>query len=101
MLRSRIKTSLVLSLVASISLSTAVPAFTSTGGAIERISGMDRYETAIEISKKKSKTDSVVIASGENYSDALSGGNLAAILDGTVLLTKKSEIGKNIIEEIN
>ena len=73
---------------------------------IERISGQNRYQTAIEISKYKTKIsknktrDTVIIASGENFADALSGGGLAAILDTTILLTKKNKIENDVLNEI-
>ena len=72
---------------------------------IERISGIDRYQTAVEVSGQKIKTgdkrDSVVIASGENFADALSGGGLASILDTSILLTKKNDVPEEVIKEIN
>lgn len=48
-----------------------------------RLAGSDRYETAyavaeqMKLNKGKEKFDNIVVASGENYPDALSGNYLA------------------------
>lgn len=57
----------------------------------KRFSGDNRYFTAIKLSKEAySKSDVAVIASGENFADALSGGALAAIYDAPLLLVDES-----------
>ena len=75
----------------------------------ERVYGNDRYDTAIAVANKyKAETgekfQNVVVAYGENYPDALSGGYLAATMDAPVLLVRSSVenkiadyISKNII----
>lgn len=59
----------------------------------QRFSGADRYETAVEISKRSytSATDAVV-ASGEGYADALAASYLAGQKAAPVLLVKKGEV---------
>ena len=66
-----------------------------------RIAGTDRYETAARIAASalggspqtpKGKVDNVVIASGENYADALSAGYLAATQKASLILTQKGEL---------
>lgn len=43
-----------------------------------RIQGKDRYETSVQVSKKSfTSSQYAVIASGENFPDALSGGGLS------------------------
>ena len=68
---------------------------------ISRISGFDRYETAINISKEAfSKSKYAVIASGEGFSDALVGGSLSAQVDAPMLLVSKDNIKKEVQEEL-
>jgi putative cell wall-binding protein len=67
----------------------------------ERISGKDRYETAVAISKKGwSKADTVVIARGDDYADALTGVPYAYQLDAPILLTNKTVISDSVKAEI-
>ncbi|MCL2486178.1 MAG: cell wall-binding repeat-containing protein [Oscillospiraceae bacterium] len=57
----------------------------------KRISGADRYDTAIEVSRTGwTKADNVVLASGLSFPDALTGGPLACMLDAPILLTQGS-----------
>lgn len=62
-----------------------------------RIYGLDRYETAnlsadaLNIAKGVEKFDNVIVASGNNYPDALSGGYLAKVKNAPVLLVKGSK----------
>ncbi|MFP3441662.1 cell wall-binding repeat-containing protein, partial [Pantoea sp. SIMBA_133] len=54
---------------------------------VERISGKDRYKTAIEVSKAGwEKSDTVVLARGDEYPDALAGAPLAYKYDAPILL---------------
>jgi YVTN family beta-propeller protein len=71
-------------------------------GAIQRISGPDRYEVAVSISKRAfpGTSDSVFIASGQNYPDALSAGPVAAQLNGPLLLTVPTALPASVIDEI-
>lgn len=57
---------------------------------VSRISGSNRYETAINVSKNNFiKADYVIIASGENYPDAIMGGALSTQTQSPILLVKK------------
>lgn len=68
----------------------------------ERISGEDRYKTSINVSKNNFKnTDYVIIASGENYPDALMGGALSTQTESPILLVGKNYIPDGLIEEIS
>ena len=59
----------------------------------DRINGPDRYETAVEISKAGwDSADTVVIARGDDYADALTGVPLANYLDAPMLLTRSNEL---------
>lgn len=54
---------------------------------VDRIAGADRYATAVALSAKSvTKADTVVLASGENFPDALSGAPRAALASAPVLL---------------
>ena len=66
-----------------------------------RISGDNRYLTAVNISKKlTSKASTVVLANGLNYADALAGVSLASKLGAPILLTAKDSIDANTLAEI-
>ncbi|MBN9655014.1 cell wall-binding repeat-containing protein [Halobacillus sp. GSS1] len=66
-----------------------------------RISGEDRYATAIEISKKGwEQADTVVIARGDEFADALAGAPLAYKEDAPILLTKSNKLDTRVREEI-
>lgn len=68
---------------------------------ITRISGDDRYQTAIQVGKSEFKTaDYAIIASGENFADALVGGTLAVQTKSPLYLTGKNSLPENLLEEI-
>ncbi|MDO5718943.1 MAG: cell wall-binding repeat-containing protein [Tissierellia bacterium] len=67
----------------------------------ERISGENRYETSVEVSQEAfDKSDDVIVASGENFPDALAGGQLALAMKAPILLTKANELPYVVKEEI-
>ena len=69
---------------------------------IGRVSGYDRYETALNVSRNNFEhCDYVVIASGEIYADALSGGSLTTQTRSPILLTKKDYISESVLDEIS
>ena len=66
-----------------------------------RISGIDRYETAIAISQTGwESADTVVIATAGNFPDALAGGPLAYLEDAPILLTRSHKLHSETREEI-
>lgn len=66
---------------------------------VYRKMGENRYFTAIELSKSAfTKSDVVVLASGENFADALSGGGLASAYNAPILLTNNS---RHTVESVN
>lgn len=72
-----------------------------TGGSVTRLAGQDRYATAVEVSKAHFPTAPVAyLATGENYPDALSGGAVAAIEGGPVLLVRTNEIPQVTLDEL-
>lgn len=66
-----------------------------------RIAGKDRYETAIKIAKLLDTNKNVIIATGNDYPDALSIASIAAKLGIPILLTQKGELPQIVKEYIN
>ncbi|WP_010676961.1 WG repeat-containing protein [Bacillus timonensis] len=68
---------------------------------VKRLSGTNRYQTAIEISKEGfPKANTVVIARGDDFPDALAGTPLAYQLDAPILLTRTHSLGIDVQDEI-
>jgi len=69
---------------------------------VERLAGADRYETAVEISKATFPTGAPVVylATGWSFEDAVSGGPIAAVDGGPLLLTKPDRLTPVTREEI-
>ncbi|WP_226536069.1 cell wall-binding repeat-containing protein [Fictibacillus halophilus] len=72
---------------------------------IKRIGGKDRYEVSTGVSKeldaRAAYSGTVIIARGDLYTDALSGGPLAAFEGAPVLLTKTSSLPASTIAELD
>ncbi|MGB8000065.1 MAG: cell wall-binding repeat-containing protein, partial [Anaerobacillus sp.] len=68
---------------------------------VDRTAGETRYETAIEISKKGwESADTIVLARGDMFPDALAGAPLAYKYDAPILLTEKHKIDSSVKKEI-
>ena len=70
-----------------------------------RIAGAGRYDTAALISKatyssQLKGTGAIVLASGENFPDALGASALAGALDAPILLTSSSSLSAQVSSEI-
>ncbi len=70
--------------------------------AYETIAGPDRYRTAIAASKKAfpNGASTVIVATGQNWPDALGGAALAGVKDGPVLLSLTEFLPSNVAAEI-
>lgn len=69
---------------------------------VTRYSDGNRYSTAIKLSKKVyNKSDIAVVASGENFADALSGGALAAIHEAPLLLVNEGSTADDVKAELD
>lgn len=69
----------------------------------QRIAGASRYHTAVEISQygwKDNSADTIIIARGDSFPDALAGTPLAYALNAPILLTD-SKLAANTINEID
>ncbi|UOQ45457.1 bacterial Ig-like domain-containing protein [Halobacillus salinarum] len=67
-----------------------------------RLAGKDRYETAIEVSKQGfKKADTVVIARGDEFADALAGAPLAYKENAPILLSHTDYLNQKVRKEIS
>lgn len=62
---------------------------------INRIGGTDRYETSILLAKYSGAKEVVVVASGEDFADALVAAPFSAQQKGAILLTNKDKLSDN------
>lgn len=69
----------------------------------ERIAGVDRYKTSIEISKFgwQGTSDTVIIATGEDFPDALSAAPLASKYKAPILLTYGNTLKPEFLTELS
>jgi putative cell wall-binding protein len=89
----------ILCLVVCFTLSFTIKTYASLK--IDRLAGDDRYKTAVEISKAGWKSaDNIVLATGENFPDALCAAPLAKQLNAPILLTGKASFDSNTESEI-
>ena len=73
----------------------------TTGKYVERISGINRFETATAISKSEWKSaDTVLLAKGYDFPDALAGVPLANKLNAPILLTDQNTLSKETAAEL-
>ncbi len=69
--------------------------------AFTTISGIDRYETTVKTSQAAfDSATTVVIATGENWPDALGGAALAGAKGGPILLTRAASLPPVVLAEI-
>ena len=68
---------------------------------MNRISGVDRYQTALEISSEGwESAETVVIARGNDFADALAGVPLAHAFEAPILLTLTDDLTDEVLAEI-
>ncbi len=65
------------------------------GLSVSRIAGSDRYETAVKIAEKMTSSK-LIIATGENFPDALAGGAFAIKQDAIILLVRKDQVPQSV-----
>ncbi|AHF06290.1 cell wall-binding repeat-containing protein [Desulfitobacterium metallireducens] len=98
-IRNRLIATITISTIILVSLSVnIVQASTSA----QRIAGVDRYDTSIKISQegwKNGTSQNVVLATGEDFPDALSAAPLAKKLAAPILLTQKDTISNELMTE--
>ncbi len=83
----------------SASVEADLKAYAST---VTRLSGSNRYATAAAVSKDTFApgVDTIFVATGTNFPDALAGGPIAGILGGPILLTDPNSIPSDTRNEI-
>ena len=70
-------------------------------GVLERMGGVDRYQTSVNIAKSKFKTsDNAFLASGEVFSDALVIGPVAGKYASPILLTPSKNASKFVVDYV-
>ncbi|MGD6803410.1 cell wall-binding repeat-containing protein [Rossellomorea aquimaris] len=69
---------------------------------VDRVSGTNRYDTSVKVSQKgwPKGADTVVIAVGDNFPDALAGAPLAYKYNAPILLVPKNKLSGNVYHEI-
>lgn len=68
-----------------------------------RLEGTDRYATSIAVSRSTFETGTAtttVLASGEQFPDALTASSLAGAYDGPLLLTRTTSLPSGVLEEL-
>ncbi|GAA1137813.1 hypothetical protein GCM10009583_04380 [Ornithinicoccus hortensis] len=72
-----------------------------TDGTVSRLSGADRYATAAAISGEYAPgVDTLYVATGRNFPDALAGAARAGVLEGPVLLVRTDEVPEATAAEL-
>lgn len=72
---------------------------TGLGYSVNRIAGDNRFDTALQVARTMfDNPDQVVIASGEDFPDALAGGPLATRYDAPILLTAKDSVSPSLLK---
>ncbi|WP_411679131.1 cell wall-binding repeat-containing protein [Clostridium thailandense] len=74
------------------------------GMQIERLGGIDRYDTSVKIAEKFGNVDTLTVATGEDYADAISVGSAAAAMGVPVLLVPRNimpDTTKQYIRNLN
>ncbi len=73
----------------------------ATSGNVERLSGDNRYATAVDVSRETFANSEVVfVATGANFPDALGGGPVAGSVPGPLLLVPGSTIPASVAAEL-
>ena len=70
---------------------------------MERIAGNTRYDTMSALVSKQnpSQAGTLIVASGENYPDALAASSVAGALHAPILLTAKKELSLQALQQVN
>lgn len=88
-------------LLIAILLLVLFPANTFAEITVERIAGNDRFETAVEISKKGWETSqTVILTRSDDFPDALAGTPLAYFHDAPILLTSPAKLAAATKDEL-
>lgn len=72
-----------------------------TGKEYNRIAGLNRYETSVKVSQQWTNSKYAVLASGQDFADALSASPLARKYSAPILLTNPKKLDAKTESEIN
>lgn len=72
-----------------------------TDGEVSRLAGTNRFHTAALISGEFAEADTVFVASGQEFPDALAGAARAAATDSPVLLVRQGQLPGVVAEELD
>lgn len=72
-----------------------------TDGTVTRISGEDRYDTAAALSARFTNPETVFVATGEDYPDALAAGARAGMVGAPVLLVRQNTIPESTADALD
>ena len=75
----------------------------STSGSVSRLAGADRYATSVAISQAAygaGGSDAAFVATGTNFPDGLSGGPVAALVPGPLLLVSPTQLPGSVAAEL-
>ena len=70
----------------------------SMGYRAVRLAGADRFETSVRIALAHQPPKAILLATGQNYADALAAGAAAAAADGLVLLTNDGSLPPSVAD---
>ena len=77
------------------------PVFAAGSTGTDRLSGEDRYKTAVAVSQNGwTNSDYAVLARGDQFADALSAGPLAHKYGGPILLTQPNKLNSDTLKEL-
>lgn len=92
---------MILCLGVLLSISSIGPIYAEDNMEVSRVSGYNRYNTSVELSKKYFKSSKrAIIASGEGYADALVGGTMASQVGIPIFLVQKNSVSKEVLDEL-
>jgi len=67
-----------------------------TNGEVVRFAGADRYETALAVAGDVCECPNIILATGENFPDALAAGPLAIFTNGAIVLNKGESLRPDV-----
>lgn len=81
-------------------ISTAEQTTLNSIASIERIAGVNRYETSVKVAEKLGNVSQISVATGSDFADALSIASIAAQEGMPILLTQKGTIPESLQQYI-
>jgi hypothetical protein len=73
----------------------------SMGYSVVRLAGADRFETSVRVAMAQPQPESILLATGRNFPDALAAGAAAAKAAGVVLLTNDGSLPPSVADYLD